>query len=111
MVVNADPFRLRELVGPSSLGEPLNTRLDSMKRLGTTIKVNMALKRLPKFKCLPEEVGQHRTTTHLLPEEDRVMDTLSRAFQDSQEGRLPDFPAIEWYARLPTVSNVFLQKA
>eukprot|EP00884_Botryococcus_braunii_P005602 jgi/Botrbrau1/15042/Bobra.320_2s0014.1 len=55
----------------------------------------MALKRLPRFKCLPEEVGQHRTTTHLLPDEDVVVETLSQAFADSQEGRLPEFPAIE----------------
>lgn len=61
------------------------------------LQVNLALKGLPKFRCLPEAKGQHRTTTHLLPDEHHVIKSLSQGFADVQAGRLPDFPTIEWY--------------
>ncbi len=51
---------------------------------------------LPKFTCLPEQRGQHRSTMHLLPDEDNILDSITRAFDDVQAGRLPDFPTIEW---------------
>lgn len=60
-------------------------------------QVNLALKGLPKFRCLPDQRGQHRTTTHLLPDESSVMKSLTQGFADVQAGRLPDFPTIEWY--------------
>jgi len=41
--------------------------------------VNLALKGLPVFKCLPQAVGQHRTTTHLLPDEDVVDVSMNQA--------------------------------
>ncbi len=34
--------------------------------------MNLALRGLPVFRCLPQPVGQHRTTTHLLPDEDVI---------------------------------------
>jgi hypothetical protein len=37
--VNADPFRLRELVGAQHFGAQLNTKLDGLKKDGTTMKV------------------------------------------------------------------------
>lgn len=56
----------------------------------------MALKGLPAFSCLPEDRGQHRTTTHLLPgDEQSVLGDIQRAFADASAGRLPDFPTIE----------------
>ena len=36
-------------------------------------QVNLALSALPTFSCLPEQRGQHRTTTHLLPPEPGVL--------------------------------------
>lgn len=32
------------------------------------MKINLALADYPTFSCLPERVGQHRTTIHLLPQ-------------------------------------------
>jgi phytoene dehydrogenase-like protein len=61
-----------------------------------TLKVNLALSGLPRFTCLPEEMGQHHATIHILPEED-VLGELVRGFDAARQGRLPDFPAIEWY--------------
>jgi hypothetical protein len=63
-------------------------------------QVNLALKELPRFTCLPEPLGQHRTTTHLLPDEGSVMASLSAGFADVQAGRLPEFPTIEWCVRV-----------
>ncbi len=34
---------------------------------------------LPTFKCLPKPVGQHRTTTHLLPDEDVITESMEKA--------------------------------
>ena len=61
----------------------------------TTTQVNLALKGLPRFKCLPEPIGQHNTTAHLLPDESEVIDVITKGFRDVQEGRLPDFPTSE----------------
>lgn len=94
---NADPFRLRKLVGEAAFPQEFNQRLDSMKRFGTTMKVNLALERLPTFTCLPENRGQHNATIHLLPGEPDVMGQIKRGFADVQAGRLPQFPTIEWY--------------
>jgi phytoene dehydrogenase-like protein len=96
VVVGADPFRMRDMVGRASLGSAYNARLDGYARPGMTLKVNLALSGLPRFTCLPEPVGQHRTTIHLLPERD-VLENLVSAFRDAQAGRLPERPTIEWY--------------
>ncbi|KAK9820319.1 hypothetical protein WJX72_008932 [[Myrmecia] bisecta] len=97
VVVNADPFRCQQLVGASNFPAEFNSKLESMKRDGTTMKVNLALKGLPRFSCLPEARGQHRTTIHLLPDEHEVIDSLTQGFKDVEAGRLPEFPTIEWY--------------
>ncbi|GAB4817840.1 hypothetical protein N2152v2_004886 [Parachlorella kessleri] len=97
VLVNADPFRLRQLAGEANFPAGFNARLDAMKKDGTTMKVNMALRGLPQFKCLTEDLGQHRTTTHLLPDESTVLESVTQAFEDVRQGRLPEFPTIEVY--------------
>lgn len=97
VMVNADPFALRQLAGSDKFSKTFNDRLDNMKRDGTTMKVNMALEDLPKFTCLPERRGQHHTTIHLLPDEEEVEQAITDGFADVQNGRLPEFPTIEWY--------------
>jgi phytoene dehydrogenase-like protein len=94
---NADPFRTEALIGRENLPLAYVTRLAKMKRDGTTLKVNLCLSKLPKFRCLPEDRGQFGPTIHLLPEEDIVLDELARAYSDVERGRLPEFPSIEWY--------------
>jgi phytoene dehydrogenase-like protein len=96
VVVGADPFRMRDLIGRESLPADYNAQLDGYIRPGMTLKVNLALSALPRFTCLPDDVGQHRTTIHLLPEED-VLGELVRAFRTARAGRLPERPTIEWY--------------
>jgi phytoene dehydrogenase-like protein len=68
-----------------------------MKRDGTTFKLNLCLSALPKFTCLPEDRGQFGPTIHLLPDEDVVLEELARAYTEAKQGKLPEFPSIEWY--------------
>jgi phytoene dehydrogenase-like protein len=101
VISNADPFRLRALVGREKFPAAFNAKLDTFKRAGTTLKVNLALERLPTFTCLPQDRGQHHATIHLLPPEPGVMSHLRNAFEQAQAGELAEFPAIEWYMHTP----------
>ncbi len=101
VVCNCDPFRMRELVGDGALPADYRKRLDGYRRDGTTFKVNLALKGLPKFKCLPEDRGQFGPTIHLLPDEEDVIGKLRRSYETVQRGQLDDFPTIEWYFHTP----------
>ena len=97
VVVNADPFRMRNLIGSQNLPDTYNKRIDGYKKPGSTMKVNLALKGLPKFTCLPEDRGQFGPTIHLLPDEKDVMQSIRDGFKAVSEGRLDPFPTIEWY--------------
>jgi phytoene dehydrogenase-like protein len=97
VLVNADPFRLREMVGRVAIPAKLNARMDDFIRTGTTMKINMALKSLPKFKCLPQDRGQHNGTMHLLPQGKHPIAEIKAGFEKVMRGELADFPTIEWY--------------
>jgi len=97
VVCNNDPFRMQKMVGKNYFPHDFNEKLDGLRRFGTTMKVNMALSRLPTFKCLPENKGQHNGTIHLLPPEKGIIQTLQKGFEEVQKGKLAEFPAIEWY--------------
>jgi phytoene dehydrogenase-like protein len=97
VVVNADPFRMRDLAGREHFPEHYNARIDGYRTPGSTFKLNLALKALPTFSCLREDRGQYGPTIHLLPDEAGVLQSLNDSFRAAQEGRLPEFPAIEWY--------------
>jgi phytoene dehydrogenase-like protein len=97
VVANCDPFTLRDLVGAHALPVELNRRIDGYRRPGSTLKLNLALERLPAFSCLPEDRGQFGTTMHLLPEGPDVLRQLEAAFRSAASGKLPEFPSIEWY--------------
>ena len=97
VVVGADPYRLRDMVGDANLPADLVRKLDAWKRDGSTLKVNFALKGLPKFTCLPEDRGQYGPTIHLLPDEGNCIQALRDGHAAMMAGKLPDFPLIEWY--------------
>ncbi len=97
VVSNADPYSMRDLVGQEKFPKPFNSKLDNFKRTGTTLKVNLALDRLPRFRCLPENRGQLNGTIHLFPQGDHIIQTIRDAYEQAKAGVLPDFPAIEFY--------------
>ncbi len=101
VLCNADPLRMRTLADPDSFGDEWNMRLDSMRRDGTTLKINMCLSALPTFTCLPQNRGQFGPTIHLLPDEDVALQTLAQAYRETKEGKLPSLPSIEWYFHTP----------
>src|SRR6185295_7707588 len=108
IVANCDPFRLRTLVGADAFPADFNRWLDTRRKPGSTFKLNLALSGLPRFTCLPENRGQFGPTIHLLPDESRVLEQLEAAFAAAQQGRLPEFPSIEWYVHStldPTLSD------
>jgi phytoene dehydrogenase-like protein len=103
VVCNADPFRMRDLVAKGALPDAYHARIDGYARDGTTLKVNLALRGLPKFKCGVELGGASPIgpTIHLLPDEADVLASLERSFAEAQAGELPEFPTIEWYVHTP----------
>jgi phytoene dehydrogenase-like protein len=93
-----DPFQLAALVGEENLPPGLRGRLDRIRRPGTTLKVNLALRDLPRFSGLPADApSPFGATIHLLPQGDRPLDDVRRMWTDVQAGRLPADPTIEWY--------------
>jgi len=104
VVAGCDPFTLADL---APLPAELRTRLDDIRRPGTTLKVNLALRDLPRFSCLPaDSPSPFGSTIHLLPQE-QPMAAVRAMWADVQAGRLPDFPTIEWY--LHTTADPSLQ--
>lgn len=93
---NADIFRLRDMVGKENFPSDFNLKVDNLLTDGTTLKVNLCLKGLPKFTCLPEDKGQHQTTVHILPQ-DNIIENIKKSYEETQQGILPSFPTIEWY--------------
>jgi phytoene dehydrogenase-like protein len=104
---NADPFATMKLLPDGALPKDYTAKLDGMRADGSTLKVNMALRGLPKFTCLPDAKAPLGATIHLLPEGD-VLKELDHAYQETKNGRLPRFPSIEWYIHTavdPTLSD------
>jgi phytoene dehydrogenase-like protein len=88
VVGGCDPYRLAALAGDAFPTPPRLT--------GTTLKVNLALRDLPRFSCLPEGApSPYGATIHLLP--DGGLDAVRAQWADVEAGRLPEFPTIEWY--------------
>ena len=104
VVAGCDPFTLADL---APLPQELIDRLDTSRRPGTTMKINLALRDLPRFSCLPDNApSPFGSTIHLLPQE-TPMDAVRAMWTEVQAGRLPEFPTIEWY--LHTTADPSLQ--
>ncbi|MGH3648411.1 MAG: phytoene desaturase family protein [Micromonosporaceae bacterium] len=96
-----DPYRLTGLLGPAC-PSPLRARVAGYAEAsaGQTMKVNLALSELPRFAALPEPVGQHSTTVHLMPQpgaDGSVLTAVRDAFDAASAGRLDRLPPLEWY--------------
>jgi phytoene dehydrogenase-like protein len=97
VLCNADPFRALSLIDAAWVPSSYRDRLQRLRADGSTLKVNLCLKQLPRFTCLPEGRKPLGATIHLLPDEDVVLAELERSYRTMKEGRLAEFPAIEWY--------------
>jgi phytoene dehydrogenase-like protein len=96
VVTGCDPFRLPALLG-DALPAQLRDRLNRLYRPGSTLKVNLALRHLPAFACLPADAPRpHGATVHLLPQ-DSPLRAIRQMWAQVQRGDLPEFPTIEWY--------------
>jgi phytoene dehydrogenase-like protein len=97
VVGGCDPFQLAALTG-DAVPPAFAARLEDLRRPGTTLKVNLALRDLPRFTCLPDDApSPFGATVHLLPDGPGVLDAVRSMWTDVEAGRLPDFPTIEWY--------------
>jgi phytoene dehydrogenase-like protein len=100
VLCNADPFRMRDLLGRSALPPEYNERLDGYRRDGGAMKVNLALSAVPRFTCWPggafEEAG-FGATTHLLPDEKDALRALADGHAAVKRGELADAPSIQLY--------------
>jgi phytoene dehydrogenase-like protein len=113
-----DPYRLMDLVPGDALPTELTSRMAAVRRTGTTLKLNMALRGLPRFSCLPEDSpSPFGATIHLLPgsaalaggSSESPMAALRTMWADVQAGVVPAEPTIEWY--LHTTVDPSLQDA
>jgi phytoene dehydrogenase-like protein len=104
---SCDPYRLMSLAPAGALPEALTAHMASVKRPGTTLKLNLALRGLPQFSCLPAGTpSPFGSTIHLLPgsaglsgadDRESPMAALRAMWAEVQAGRLPEEPTIEWY--------------
>ena len=103
---SCDPYQLMSLVPAGALPAELTTRMNAVRRTGTTLKVNLALRDLPTFSCLPAGApSPFGSTIHLLPGSTGLADAsgespmaaLRAMWADVQAGRLPAEPTMEWY--------------
>ncbi|WP_033343843.1 phytoene desaturase family protein [Catenuloplanes japonicus] len=96
-----DPYRLMDLVPEGSLPPALVARMRSVRRTGTTLKVNLALSGLPSFSCLPPGApSPFGATIHLLPGSSAggaPMASLRAMWDSVVAGELPSEPTVEWY--------------
>ena len=98
VLVNADPVRLVAMAGADTAGPTaLAAATRAVERPGTTLKLNLALRDLPRFTCLPDPVGQHHATIHVLPDLDQPIESLRTSYADAVAGRVPERPPIELY--------------
>ena len=93
-----DPWRAAELAG-DAVPRELTDRLARVRRPGSTLKLNLALRDLPRLAASPDgSPSPWGATVHLLPDADgHPLDALRTMWRDVRAGRLPDFPTMEWY--------------
>jgi phytoene dehydrogenase-like protein len=94
-----DPYRLIDLVPAGALPAELTGRMAAVRRTGTTLKINLALRDLPAFACLPGGAASpFGATIHLLPDPlGAPMAAVRQMWEQVRAGQLPAEPTIEWY--------------
>ena len=112
VLCNADPFRMREMLGKEKLPAEYNARLDAYRRDGMAMKVNLALRGVPQMACWPGGAFNRSgfaPTTHLLPGEEHPLRSLEECFEAAKNGKLHDSPPIDLFVH--TAADPSLQDA
>ena len=102
---NADPKRtFLQFCTDADLDKDFLKRISHFKTDSAVIKLNIALKELPDFKCLPGTTPglQHVGSLDITPTPDWVQD----AYQDAARGELSQKPYIEAYMQSATDPSV-----
>jgi phytoene dehydrogenase-like protein len=95
VVSGADPrLTLLDWLGPEHLPEPLRREVRALDFRSGSVKINLALDRLPAFSGRPAgRVGpEHHGTIHVGASD---LDALDHAFEQARAGRVPDRPIVE----------------
>ncbi len=107
VVSNCDPKRT--FLGLLEPGELDGEFLDAIRKFrceGTSLKINLALRGLPEFTCLPGAPGpQHGATMHICPS----IEYVERAWDDAKYGRPSRSPLLEM--TVPTMYDPSLAPA
>jgi phytoene dehydrogenase-like protein len=80
------------LLKPDVLPPDFAAQIKNYRSEGTSCKINLALRGLPRFRALPETPGpQHRATMHICPS----MEYIERAWDDAKYGTPSRSPLLE----------------
>ena len=80
------------LLEPDVLPPDFTAQIKNYRSEGTSCKINLALRGLPRFRALPETPGpQHRATMHICPS----MEYIERAWDDAKYGTPSRSPLLE----------------
>jgi phytoene dehydrogenase-like protein len=103
VVSGVDPKRtLVSLVDPVAVGPSLGWRAGNIRTPGVVAKVNLALKKLPKFPAAAGDESLLRGRIVVAP----GIDAMERAFDATKYGRWSDSPILE--ATIPSLADASL---
>jgi len=94
VVSGADPrVTFLDWVGADHLPDPLRRELANLDFRSGSVKINLALDRLPVFRGRGSGAGpEHRGTIHVGAAD---LDALDAAFEEARAGRVPERPIVE----------------
>jgi hypothetical protein len=98
VLVNADPVRLEALAGPTQ-SAPRRRAVAAVarERPGTTLKLNLALRELPRFTSMPEPRGSTTARSTCSPTWTTRSPRWTEALRRRSRVEVPDRPPIELY--------------
>ncbi|MDQ6659782.1 MAG: NAD(P)/FAD-dependent oxidoreductase, partial [Chloroflexota bacterium] len=102
---NADPKRtFLQFCADADLNKDFLKRISQFKTDSAVIKMNVALKELPNFKCIPGTTPglQHAGSCEISP----TPDWVQNAYEDAMHGELSQKPYIEAYMQSATDPSV-----
>jgi phytoene dehydrogenase-like protein len=92
VVANVNPKLLfLKLVDPASLDRDFRERMERYKMGSATFRMNVALSKLPRFSCLPEEGPHHASGIIMAPS----LGYMDRAYLDARATGIAQRPIVE----------------